>query len=101
MEGAGFGMQLHREAIAVSDDTALLCAHFGINPLSLISSGCLVAMVDPAHVDAAVAAVQAVGVACSIIGTVTEDKCVIIDGELLQQPETDALWGVLGSVAES
>lgn len=110
--GPGIGVRIKKDTIPVGQDTVHICKHFGVDPLSLISSGCVLATVDPQHADTAIRAVQAEGIACTDIGTVvalqkstdeglTEAIQVCFeDGAEIPQPETDSLWGILSQNME-
>lgn len=93
-------MCINADAIPIADDTVKLCKHFNIDPLTLISSGCVLAAVDVAHTDAAVSAVKAAGVACTVIGRVCSSakqahRLTYSNGGPIKQPIQDALWEVL------
>lgn len=91
---------INADAIPLRQHTARLCKHFNIDPLTLISSGCVLAAVDVEHTDAAVAAVQDAGVACTVIGRVgsadqQKHRVMYSTGEAIEQPSQDALWDLL------
>ncbi|CAK0901038.1 unnamed protein product [Prorocentrum cordatum] len=105
--GPRIGVRIKRDTIPVRQDTSQICDHFGVDPLSLISSGCVLATVDPQHADVAIRAVQAEGVACTDIGSVvalqdSSDEALTAvfkvcyeDGAEIRQPDNDSLWYIL------
>lgn len=109
--GPQIGVRIDAGSIPVGPDTASICEHFGVDPLTLISSGCVLAAVDPSHADAAVDAVRAAGVACAKIGVVVAlgggagadlagaPQVCFADGTEIVQPEQDSLWSILASTS--
>ena len=69
---AGVGLAVERESIPVLPECAVLCREFGLDPLGVIASGALLAAVDPDSPAGWREAVAAEGVACAVIGRVTE-----------------------------
>jgi hydrogenase maturation factor len=69
---AGAGVIIWRQTVPVSSETAALTAHFGIDPLGLLSSGALLAAVPKERMNAAEAALAAIGVPFAWIGKLTE-----------------------------
>lgn len=98
---AGLGVELWEEAIPVHDVTLKIAAHFDINPLRLISSGCMMIIAAPEKKEALLAAVQAAGVAVSCIGQICAKEAgltlVRCDGqrEEITPPEPDELYKVV------
>jgi hydrogenase maturation factor len=70
----GLGVDIDHASIPVYPECAALCAALGLDPLGLIASGALLAVVPPDSADAAVAAVEHGGVACAVIGTLTSER---------------------------
>jgi hydrogenase maturation factor len=56
------------EAVPVLPETRRLCGHLGLDPLGLIASGALLALVDPAHEAGVRTACEAAGIPCARIG---------------------------------
>ena len=78
-----------------------LCDRFGINPLRLISSGSMVIIVPADKKDDMMAAMEAAGVSCSIIGAVKEESFGVkmsVDGVLedIDPPYADEIYKVVG-----
>jgi len=100
--GPRIGVRIERHSIPIAEDTVLICRHFGVDPMTLISSGCVLAAVDPNHVNAAIESVKAKGVACAEIGVVVSlaeesPPVCFMDGAEIACPEQDSLWSILAS----
>lgn len=71
---ADLGAELVEAQIPVHPVTEKVAAHFGINPLRLISSGCMLIMAPAETADELMEAVSNAGISVSCIGQVTEKK---------------------------
>ena len=71
---ADLGAELVEAQIPVHPVTEKVAAHFGINPLRLISSGCMLIMAPAETADELMEAVSDAGISVSCIGQVTEKK---------------------------
>jgi hydrogenase expression/formation protein HypE len=77
---AGARLRVKSGALASRDETREICDRLGVDPLGLLSSGALLAIVDQVDADGAIAACHAAGFACVIAGTVEAGSPgVIID----------------------
>ena len=100
-EIAGTGVELWESAIPVSGVTKKICAHFGINYLRLISSGCMMIIVHPQQEAAVVEAITGAGVAISRIGRVTGagEPRLLLDAQggsrQIEPPDSDELYKVI------
>jgi hydrogenase maturation factor len=65
---SGLDLRVDPAAIPVLPETRRLCRHLGLEPLGLIASGALLALVDPACETGVRAACEAVGIPCARIG---------------------------------
>jgi len=77
------GLEVDAEVVPVLPETAALCAHFGLDPAGAIASGALLLAVAAEDAAAITAALQAAGIAASVIGRVL--------------PAGDGLWLRQGS----
>ena len=98
---AGAGAEIWQEAISVTDLTKKICEVYDIDPLRLISSGCMVIAVRPEKKEALEKALAAVEVKASLIGTVKEAArgiTLIRQGKAFEitPPESDELYKVVG-----
>lgn len=98
-EAARCGVFIDASKIPVRRETSLLCEDLGIDPLRLISSGCLlIATPDPEAVTSVVA-----GVECTTIGRFVSGPSTVIGRgtrNLLEAPAGDELWAAKEKLAE-
>lgn len=93
-EASGTGAITYYDKIPVSDPTAAICGYYGIDPLKLISSGCM--MIACKKSDELVQLLNQEGIPASVIGEMTENNSIILkrDGKdiIVSQPEADELY---------
>lgn len=70
-EASGLGAEVQRDAIPLLPETRILCAHYGIDPLGLLSSGALLVAANPAGRDELRRSAEDGGVPLTWIGTFT------------------------------
>lgn len=98
---ADLGVELWEEAIPVQPVTRKIADHFGINPLRLISSGCMMIIAAPEKKEALLEAITAVGVPVCCIGRICAKEAGLVligaDGERseITPPEPDELYKVV------
>ncbi|MFB6080266.1 MAG: AIR synthase related protein [Haloferacaceae archaeon] len=66
------GIEIDPDAIPVREETERLCAAAGVDPFRVLGSGALLATVDPADREAALAAIDDAGVAGRVVGRVVD-----------------------------
>ncbi|MEJ7901230.1 MAG: AIR synthase-related protein, partial [Thermomicrobiales bacterium] len=66
------GAEILADAIPVLPETTAICAHFGIDPLGLLSSGALLVAVSPGHRRSVEQAATAAGIPVTHIGRLAE-----------------------------
>lgn len=91
------GVRVDADQVPVLDITRKLCAARGVEPLRLISSGCM--LMAAADGPAAVAALNAAGIPAGVIGTFTEDECEVLRAGAagpMDPPAADELFKLLG-----
>ncbi|RLG59879.1 hypothetical protein DRN86_03550 [Candidatus Geothermarchaeota archaeon] len=64
--------------IIVRNETRIFCEKLGLDPLKLISSGCLIATLPKNRIEEAVKELKKLNIKCSIIGEVTEGRGLIV-----------------------
>jgi len=101
-EIANAGVEIFFEEIPVSPVTEKVCAHFGIDWLRLISSGCMMIMAHPEQKEALMEAIAARGVPVNCIGRVTgpeKGRVLIRKGisSVIAPPQSDELYKVVFS----
>ena len=73
-ESSGLGVEINAENIPVAAETRSICARLGLDPLKLMSSGCLLAVIDSARADAGARRLRRLGVGASLIGKMTPKR---------------------------
>jgi hydrogenase maturation factor len=71
-DAAKVGFQIYEEKIPISEETKRICAHFGIDPLQLISSGTLLITAGEEKADEIVSKLSQNGIDAAAIGKITE-----------------------------
>ncbi len=71
-EAAQVGLAIDRDAIPVYPECRIVCDALGLDPLGLIASGALLAAVDPAAADRALARLRHAGIDAARIGRIVE-----------------------------
>ncbi|MHC1563784.1 MAG: AIR synthase family protein [Candidatus Hecatellaceae archaeon] len=100
-EASGVGFRIWEEQVAFRSETLEVCRLFSINPLALISSGCLLLAVEEEAAERVLKAVRRVGVEVCLVGETLEDpsRRIIIDRhgrtKKLPKPSQDELWKAL------
>lgn len=98
---AGLGAEIWEREIPLHPVTVKISEHFGINPLRLISSGCMLIMVSPERREAVMAGIRDAGVEVSCIGRVCESftglRLMDENGMIseITPPEPDELYKVV------
>ena len=96
-EAAGLGLHIYREHIAVAETTRSICEFLKIDPLKLISSGCMLIAIPESG--ALVEALEEAGIPACDIGHFNEmgDKQIVTHGakSFIEPPEADALFDAL------
>ncbi len=72
------GFQIEERSIPVSEETRKICEALSVNPLRLISSGMLLAVIERGDVEVAAEVLDGLGVKWSVIGEVTKSDRVIV-----------------------
>jgi len=100
---SGTGAEIKESEIPVLDVTKKICGIFDIDPLRLISSGCMMIIISPEKEEALNKALAACNVKISSIGEVKEAAFglkLIRKDDILEigPPESDELYKALGGV---
>lgn len=70
---ASLGIVVQRSAIPIYPETRAICNLLGLDPLGLIASGALLAVVDPSAAEGALSALAAAGIPAARIGIMDAD----------------------------
>ena len=87
-QGAGLGLELYADEMPVSELTLRAARELSFNYMNLISSGMLIAVIEPGLVDEARTKLQASGIGSRVIGKFTSD-------ERISLPTNEELWEIL------
>ena len=73
-ELSDLGVEINAESIPVAPETRTICSSLGLDPLKLMSSGCLLAVIESTRADAAIRRLWKLRVNASLIGKMTSKK---------------------------
>ncbi len=98
---AGVGVELQDNQISVAPVTRKICDHYEINPLRLISSGCMLIVVSEDKEEQMLAHLHNEGIEAGIIGEILDKEkglYLIKEGhkEEITPPQPDELYKVIG-----
>ncbi len=105
-DASGVGCEIDGDLIPLHQATRKICEYLRINPLELISSGCMMISCDSKHTDMVIQTLTQDNIPSVAIGTFHKNpthRKIRIDGKTkdLTRPKTDALWGALKKVNPS
>ena len=95
-EASGVGIRVYRDRIPVRPETKAICRELGLDPLKLISSGCM--LITCRNGEEMLKALQGEGIPASIIGEVVEKgRAIVVDGieTPIDPPQSDELYKVI------
>ena len=87
-QGAGLGLELYADEMPVSELTLRAARELSFNYMNLISSGMLIAVIEPGLVDEARTKLQAANIGSRVIGKFTSN-------ERISLPTNEELWEIL------
>jgi len=97
-EASGKGAEIYEDKILISEETTMICNHYNINPLKLISSGCM--LITCKNGKDLVDKLREQEIDAAVIGKIVKTGCFLIDSKnskkTISQPESDDLYKVLG-----
>lgn len=95
-DASGCGAEIIRDDIPILDVTRTICNYYNINPLKLISSGCMLIAAEPGSAIAEI--LECEGIKATVIGKATERKSRLLitdTGEvMIPSPKSDELYKV-------
>ena len=98
-ELVGLGAKLYKDKISISNTTKKISDYYNINPLKLISSGCLLFFAPKEHRSSIEKSFEEEKIELSRIGTITRGKeIILIDNEkeiIIDKPQSDELYKVI------
>jgi hydrogenase expression/formation protein HypE len=96
-EASGVGVVIYKKNLPIADATSMICEYYKIDPLKLISSGCMI--ITCSNGNGLVDELLKNNVKATIIGRITQNKeKLLVDGEReykIAQPESDELYKVM------
>lgn len=99
-EASGNGAVVYEEKVPIAASTRLICSHFKIDPLKLISSGCL--LITCKDGDGLAKLLNSCGIPASVIGTMEKRGKRILkakNGDVpIDEPGPDELYKVIGNI---
>ena len=99
---AGLGALIQKDEIPISNVTEKICEIYNIDPLKLISSGCMLIITDAKNKDKLMQEMQKQSIMISLIGEITDTKSGVklvgngVSTEITP-PESDELYKVVGN----
>jgi hydrogenase maturation factor len=105
-QASGVGVRFNEQAVSIRPEVEAVCRLVGIDPLTAISEGTLLATVRPEHADGVVARLRQAGSTASVIGEiVTAERGMMrlsSQGErTLAHPQVDPFWAAFGRALEN
>lgn len=98
-KGNGVGIKIYEERIPIKKSTAEICKFLDINPLSLISSGSLIVIIEEDKADELIAALEKKGILGTVLGEVIEGDDLLMDsyGQIshIESPGSDEIYKVI------
>ena len=93
-DAAGLGLRLDVRSIPVHPVAQKVCAHLGLNPYRLISSGSLL-IAQPGDPAPLLQVLEGAGIAAKVIGVFTQEKSIIDEnGAPISPPQQDELYKI-------
>jgi hydrogenase maturation factor len=93
-EASGTGAVIEYSKVPVAASTAAICRHYDIDPLKLISSGCMLIACN--NSTELVKRLESRGISAGAIGTMTKERAILLekDGTITEivQPGADELY---------
>ena len=94
---SGLGAEINEEDIPVSEVTKKVCSHFGVDPLRLISSGCMLIVCSEEKKNEMIKKIESGGIKATCIGTVKsmEEGVRFSDGRVIEPPGPDEIYKIV------
>ncbi|MBA1336659.1 MAG: AIR Synthase, TMP kinase, hydrogenase maturation protein HypE superfamily [Firmicutes bacterium] len=95
-EASDVGLRVFRDRIPLKRETRIICEELGLDPLKLISSGCMIIVCR--NSDEMEKALKEQGIRVADIGEITARERVLVEGDIeipIEAPGTDELYKVI------
>lgn len=102
-EASGVGFLIHESSIMIRQETKAICSALRVNPLRLMSSGCLLIAADKRKSSVILRRLRANGIRANVVGKITRRregrKLITADGKTkeIHTSERDELYRVIES----
>lgn len=96
-DASSVGFEIDVSSIFIDQATQRICETLGVNPMELISSGCMILTCTDARSDDVISAIESSGVSSVRIGSIHSNQRhrKTTEGNEIPRPATDALWEAL------
>lgn len=97
-EAAGVGIEIHLNHVPIAVETEKICGYYHLDPLRLISSGCMLMTIPEEKECELLKALEEKGIQGTVIGRITNEGRYLIDGKEkveIAPPESDELYKVM------
>ena len=97
-EASQVGVILYGDEIPIAPETEKICNYFQIDPLKLISSGCMIMTIGKEKEGRLSEKLKEKGISVSVIGEIVETGRTLIEGDkktAIQPPERDELFKIV------
>jgi hydrogenase maturation factor len=88
-EASSLGLRVYGESVPIPSESALLCAHFGLDPWGAIASGALLLTLAEHHAERVVEALRGKGIEASVVGRMLrseEGRWLVVEGTEVPLP---------------
>jgi len=105
-DASGVGFQISHSSVPMHPSTTAICDFLGVNPLNLISSGCMLMTCHENNSKEVLTTLDEIGVEACVIGQIMKDENTRTieyqdSKSNLKAPVTDALWAALKMLPSS
>jgi hydrogenase expression/formation protein HypE len=97
-EAAGVGIEIYLNHVPIAIETKDICAYYQLDPLRLISSGCMLMTISEEKGPELLRALEEKGIQGTVIGRITAEGRYLVNGEEkveISSPESDELYKVV------
>ncbi len=92
--GAGVRFEIDADRAPVAPGVEAVCDAVGVDPWTVSSAGTLLIAVGSGDGEAVAEAVRRRGTPAAVVGTVTAGDGVLVDGDVIDPPDSDPTWDV-------
>lgn len=89
---SGVGVTATRDRFPVGEGVSEICAFFDVDPWRASSEGTVVLTVESGGEEGVLSALESAGIRAAVVGRVTADAGVVLDGDPIPVPDSDPFW---------